>query len=179
MNKKAQFMDYVLNWIPKLIILSIVFMAMVFYVNKQMQTKLDVQDVEASLLIDRMVYSKNCFAYVDNSNGAVRPYPGIININEFTTERIDMCVYYGLDREGKSKNIYTSAKLTLTYTEDNQEQIEIIYHNKDWYENWYPLVGIRGPGGTKSYKESNYVLVRKDDELLQGKLEFNVILPNS
>jgi hypothetical protein len=177
MNKRGEFIDFVVSWIPKIIAISIIFLAVVFYVNRFVLTKLDVQDIEASLVVDRLMYSKTCLSYVDNELS--RPYPGIIDLEKFNTETTDSCIYYGEDEDGNLKNKYTSAKLTLTYTEEGTEKTKTIYHNKDWYENWFPLVGISGPSGVLSHKETNYVLVKKDEELLQGKLDFDVILPNS
>ncbi len=175
MNKKGG--DYIISWIPKIIAIAIIFLAVVLYVNRFIYTKLDIQDIEASLLVDRMIYSKNCFSYYDRELG--RPYPGIVDYTRFSSDILDSCMYYGVDEEGNSMNRYTSAKLILTYYENGKEESATIFHNKDWYENWLPLEGIRGPGGTYSHKESNYVLIKKNDELLRGKLEFDVILPNS
>ncbi len=179
MNKKAQYTEFVIFWIPKIIAISIVFLMVVFFINRYIMVKLDVQDIEASLVVDRMIYSKNCFSYSEDIAESKRLFPGIIDPEQFSSEKIDSCIFYGLNDEGESKNVYTSAKLTLTYYDDEKEYTKTIYHNKEWYENWFPLVGIRGPGGTLSHKESNYVLVKKDNELLQGRLDFDVILPNS
>jgi hypothetical protein len=90
MNKKGQFTDFVLSYIPKLLVVSLVFLAVVFFVNRFMITKLDVQDIEASLLVDRMIYSRNCFSYYDEEIS--RPYPGIIDIEKFKSETLDSCI---------------------------------------------------------------------------------------
>jgi hypothetical protein len=187
MNKKAQFTDMVISYIPKMIAIGIVFITIVFFVNRFILTKLDVQDIEASLLTDRMIYSKNCISYVDESIS--RPYPGIIDYDKFKSENLNKCIFYGgEDKEilsedcsdiSEFKNKFSSAKVELKYIENSKEETVTIYHNKCFYDAWLPLAGISGPGGTKSYKESNYVLIRKSGKLLPGKISFDMILPNS
>jgi len=175
MNKKAQYTGIVIGYIPKIIAIGIIFIVTVMLVNRYVLTKVDVQDLEASLLIDRMIYSKNCFSYYDND--LKRPYPGIIDLEKFTSENLDSCIFYGKDEEGQLKNTYTSAKLVLKNLETDEKYS--IFHNQDKYSDWYPLRGISGPGGTKLYEESNYVLIKTDNGFEKGILNFYVILPNS
>lgn len=175
MKKKAQYTGLVIGYIPKIILIGIVFIVTVLIVNRYVLSKVDIQELEASLLIDRIIYSKNCFSYYDEN--LRRPFPGIIDLNKFTSENLDSCIFYDYDSEGKTKNIYTSAKLTLKNLET--EEKTSIYHNEDWYSNWFPLVGIRGAGGTKMYQESNYVLIQTENGLQRGKLDYYVIIPNS
>jgi len=175
MKKKAQYTGIVIGYIPKIIMISVIFIVTVLIVNRYIMSKVDVQELEASLLIDRMIYSRNCFSYYDDD--LLRPFPGIIDLDKFTSENLDSCIFYDYDSEGKTKNIYTSAEVILTYLDSGEE--EIIFHNEWWYSNWYPLRGIRGPGGTKSYKESNYVLIKTENGLEKGRLDFDIILPNS
>jgi len=177
MKKKAQFTELVISYIPKIFLLSLVFVAIVVFVNRYTMDKLDVQKIEASLLIDRMVYSRNCFSYIDEKDGTNRPYPGIIDLDKFTSANLDSCIFYGVDSEGKSRNIYTAASVILKDSEGNV--LKTIYHNEAWYKNWQPIVDKRGPGGTKSYRETNYILYYKEGKLERGKLEFDVIIPNS
>ncbi len=174
MNKKAQYTGIVIGYIPKIIAIGIIFIVTVMLVNRYILTKVDVQDLEASLLIDRMIYSKNCFSYYYDD--LKRPYPGVIDLEKFTSENLDSCIFYGSTEE-ENKNRYTSAKLVLKNLETDEKHP--IYHNQDKYSDWYPLRGISGPGGTKLYEESNYVLIKTDDGFEKGRLNFYVILPNS
>ena len=173
MNKKGTFSDNILSEIPKLIILIILMVFLVFLINIFTLNKLDVQELEASLLVDRMIYSKNCILYIDDYQ---RPYPGIIDPERFKSVYLDECIFYE-EIDGENANKYTSAKLTLTNLETDEEKI--IYNNEEWYNRWVGLVGGDGPGGTKRYEESNYVLIKTEEGYKRGKIDFDVILPNS
>lgn len=177
MNKKGTYSSNVILEIPKIIILVILLIFLIYLVNVFTLNRLDTQNLEASLIVDRIVYSRNCISYYDGNID--RPYPGIIDIKRFKSNILDSCIYYGKDPLGEDiENVYTAAKVTLTDIENGEAKE--IYHNKDRYENWALYVGLEGAGGTRSYKETNYVLIMNDDgEITKGKLEFDVILPNS
>jgi hypothetical protein len=178
MNKKATYTGNVVEEMPKIVVLIIIIIFLVNLINILTMNKLDTKEIEAALLVDRMIYSRNCFSYSDSQLG--RPYPGIIDYDKFKSEILDKCIYYGVEQKQKIENVYTSAKVTLTDLESQEESI--IYHNKKWYEYWTPLLSQKslagGQGSTLSFKEKNFVLIKKGDRLTKGKLEFDVILPN-
>ncbi len=168
-TKKAQATEKFLMQVPKLIMLIIVFFIVIALINVYRVDRLDVQQLEASLLLDRVLYSRNCISYVDETT--TRAYPGIIDLNKFSSDNLESCLYY----ENENRN--NAAKLILEDLDGSS--IKTIFYNKKWYENWYPLIGISGPGGTKLFSERNYVLIKDDNGLEKAKLTAYIVIPNS
>ena len=79
-------------WIPRLVFLIAVTIAVIFFIRAHTSRTLDVYDTEANILVTRLVYSPYCLAYKD-----IRAYPGIIDINKFTNERAKNCINYEKD----------------------------------------------------------------------------------
>lgn len=167
--KKAQVTEKFMMQIPKLIMLILVFFIVIAIINVYRVDKLDVQQIESSLLLDRILYSRNCISYVNPDT--TRSYPGIIDLNRFSSDNLESCLYY----EDENRN--NAAKLILEDLDGNS--IKTVFYNKKWYENWYPLIGISGSGGTKLFSERNYVLIKEDDGLKKAKLITYTIIPNS
>ena len=95
MSKKA-LVEYFPQFIMRVIFLIIVLTAILFLINSYIRTEVQTFDAEASLFIQRVLYSKNCLAYQDESTGQV--YPGIVEYASLASdefqERLAQCADY-------------------------------------------------------------------------------------
>ena len=170
MNKKAIYSEDAVLMIFNLLLLIIVAVVLVFLINIFTVNELNTQRLEAEVLKDRVLYSKNCISYYDSEID--RSYPGIIDIKKFNEATLNDCLYF------KEENRNIAAKIMLT-TSKNYDY-KTIYYNQNWYDSWYPLVSIPGPGGTKAFAYTINVLVLSEtNELKDYFLNFEILVPNS
>ena len=174
MNKKATISGEVITFIPKIIFLIAVIFAFVLLVKVLLVTKVDVRQVEADILVNRILLSQNGISYYDES--VKRLYPGVIDLKKFqeigkgNPNTLDTgIITYGSD------NPIISAKITLKQA--SKEDISIFY-NKDRFDKWEPraLPGIKGAGAFNSFKDKKYVLVKEGDVIFPAVLEFFVVI---
>ncbi|HLD15531.1 MAG TPA: hypothetical protein VJB94_03045 [Candidatus Nanoarchaeia archaeon] len=115
--------------------------------------ELEIGNAEPNLIIDRLVYSKDCLAYDDGS----RVYPGVIDLNKLTEERIGNC----LKKEG------LAIKLTI--------------NNQDYYNDKFLFISISNECPLKVSKVT--CLTKKSPIVTSTKentfLEAQVILQES
>jgi hypothetical protein len=170
LNKKAIFSEDAVLMILNLLLLIIVAVLLVFLIGLFTVNELNVQRMEAEVLKDRILYSKNCISYYDSEID--RSYPGIIDLAKFKEESLENCLYF------KEKQNNVAARISLTDAKDYE--YKSVYYNKDWFENWQPLVAIPGPGGTKAFAYTLNVVVRDENEnFKEYYLNFEILVPNS
>ena len=173
-KKRGQISSEVILFIPRIIFLTAVLFAVVILVKIFIITITDVRQVEANTLINRISYQNNGLSYFDED--LKREYPGIIDLNRFkqvsesNPNLLDnIAISYGFD------NPIIAAKITLKQA--NKNDIYVFY-NKDRFDKWEPrtLSTVKGGAGSvKSFKDTKYVLIKEDDKLSPGLLEFNII----
>ncbi len=74
--------------IPGVIIFSAIFiMFSMFMLFSVVARDVNIDDLEAGLLMKRLYYSTDCFAYGDE-----RGYPGVIDKSKFNDERLNECL---------------------------------------------------------------------------------------
>jgi len=143
MNKKGTIADEVLLFIPKIIFLVVLIFTFVILVKVLIVTNIDTKQIEAELLVNRLLFSQDGFSYYDESID--RLYPAIIDLESFKKLQNNPNI---LDSEiinyGKDNPII-SAKITLK--RENEMDIPVFY-NKQRYDRWEPRVlpGITGGG---------------------------------
>jgi len=152
------------DWLPKIILLVIVFVFTVFIVESFYRFELNVESIRSEVLAYNLFVSDKLNYYDEEIN---RLYIGIIDKNKF--DNLDLSEYsYGKKR-------YYSAKLTLLNLDDPNEVIEK-YYNKEEYENWIPLSFDK----TKYYVlyKEYYVFIKDQGKTSRGKLSIELITPN-
>lgn len=150
-----------MNWVPwifRIILISMVIMAMVLFADNMKRAILDTDDLTFYSLSQRILFSPDCFVYEDTELG--KPIPGIIDYEKFTQDNINSCF-----ANEKSK---LSAKIML----DVDNELISVYHKKDLFEE-YQAFSIISPNVdliTRNYP----VLVNKENEQKQGVLSIEI-----
>lgn len=151
-------------WTIRYFIFASVMLTILVIVSSALIMNTNVQNIESNVFINRVIYSEN-INYVDENN---RLHPSVIDMNKFYQGQLEKEFVYPTEKA-------LAAKITL-YTEQNDG--ETIYYNKQWYNNWEPLILIGGKGGVSLLQRNLSVLV-KDNGLKHGFLEFKIIIPNT
>lgn len=168
MNKKAQYIKFMLLVIWAVFLVYELLVVITFssgYVRRQ----IDVRDAEARIFANRILYSFDGIAYIDNDLGKV--FPGTVDLEKLETTYLDNVFWM-------DDNQVMAAKITVTNLITNVKK-EAIYNTK-WYYRWAPLVGKSGTGASTEIKEIRYVSIYNGDEYLgQGMLEIQLLVPNA
>ncbi|MBI4453245.1 hypothetical protein HY636_01235 [Candidatus Woesearchaeota archaeon] len=183
MHKRGQISEEVLLSIPRIIFIVAILFAVVILVKILIITNVDVRQIEANVLINRLLYSKDGFIYYDES--IKRSFPGVVDLNKFKQLSAinpnwldNTAINYGLD------NPIIAAKITLRSIkndnlQENQNEKDItVFYNKDRFDKWEPrtLYTVRGGAGSvRAFKEQRYILAKDGEALIPKILEFYVI----
>ena len=160
MNKKALMTFNIINFIPKIIFLAVIAIVVVMLVRTLVVTEVNVQDAEAGVLINRILYSPNGLVYTDNQINRV--YPGIIDIENFNETILEKAI---------SPVPYMGAKLDLVMA----EQTKTIKYNEKVYDKLYVYKDVR-EGGSKEIIQNIHVLVKVRDIFVPGVLKMSVVV---
>ncbi|MBI2656396.1 hypothetical protein HYX03_01500 [Candidatus Woesearchaeota archaeon] len=173
MNKKASF-DMIVN-LFRLLFTIVVFVSIVFLTRAFIQQKIDIFEAESKLLAHRIVLS-NDINYIDMDTG--RTYTGIIDLQKFASEDFEKnilnSIYYG------KINSEASAKITLKYNDEGKAVEVEKFYNKELYNEKKVLIEAKliGAGAARKLDTSFYVLVKDNNNLKEGVLNIDAILPN-
>ena len=168
MNKKAQVSFTILQTIPRLIFLIVVLFSVIFLVRGYVVDNLNVQDTQAEVFINRIIYSENGISYYDEELKMTTP--GIINPKLITNQNLDNLMDYKDDSFIAGRVILLDIK--------NIEIASAIYNEKT-YNRWTPLIGQKGIGGVTEFKRSIAVTFIDGVKIRQGILKFEVLLPGN
>lgn len=173
-NRKGGISEEIILFIPKILFLTAALFAVVILVKVFIIGVIDVRQPESSILISRLIYSKDGLSYYDND--LKRVYPGVMDLKKFSElsavnpNSLDTAsLSYGSD------NPIIAAKIILKQGTGNDITV---FYNKQRYEKWEPRVLSTVQGGAGSVKlveEKKYVLVKNGDKISPAVLEFNVI----
>ena len=171
MHKKGS-MDDILNFFRVLFVI-VVFFSVVFVTRAAIKQNIDISEVEANILSQRLIMSKEV-NYFDND--LKRNYVGVVDLQKLKSvdfkNKILEDIFYG------KVNSETSAKITLI---DNSGNIMIeTFYNEDLYKEKKVLVEARliGKGAARGYTTNFYVLIQDNGKLQGGVLIIDAILPN-
>ncbi len=168
MNKKAQMSFYMLNFIPRIIFLIIVLFSVIFLVRSYVVDNLNVQDVQAEVFVNKILYSPNGILYYDEDLKIT--VPGKINPSLLTNERLDALMNY-------RDESFIAGRLIL-FDKQNKKVVSAFYNEKT-YNRWVPLIGQPGKGGIKEITKSVIVTFIEEEKPKQGFLRFEVLLPEN
>ena len=93
MNKKAGFglAAMVYYAMVSIFILTLIMFTYLFIINGfKLNIIYQPSGIEENVLVNRVIYSSNCFIYYDVDT--FRSYPGVIDINKFNQENFDTCL---------------------------------------------------------------------------------------
>ncbi len=155
--------------IPRLLFLIIVLFSVVFLIRQFVVNNLNIQDVQAEVFVNKVLYSPNGILFYDNS--LQRTVSGIIDPSKLNPEILDLLMDY------KTQN-FIAANITLFDTNNNI--VSSAAYNKESYLNWNPIAQslLKGSGGVK--RTSKTILVNYiDTKLHQGYLKFEVLIPGN
>jgi len=184
-NKRAVISGEVIMVIPRILFLVAILFAVIILIKILIITTIDIREVESSILVNRLLFSKEVIYYDKNIE---RLYPGIIDLEKFTelsnkefnTLDTHALAYGPYDPTanppiGPPDNPIIAAKITLI--RKNVPDI-VVYYNKERYDRWEPrlLPGVRGGAGSfKEFKDKKYVFVKDVSGLSPAILDFFII----
>lgn len=158
------------QWLIRLLFLTIVVFACVFLINLYIKNDINIAGVEMDLFYKRLIYSPNGIMYKDETLN--RAYPGIIDLEKFKDGKniTDSIINYG------DSNNYVAAKVSLYYFNPEDTYSEF-YYNEFGYKKWKPLLGIEGKGGVRSQTKELPVLVYDNNKYEQMILRVEIVTP--
>ncbi len=170
MDKKAQESFSILLIIPRMIFLIIVMFSIYFLIRAYVVSKLDVQDVQVDVFINKVLYSPNGISYYDRD--LKRSIPGLINPSSITDDNLNKLADY-------DDSSFISAKIQLI--DNDSKEITSALYNGETYSRWLPVAttGVPGPGGYKQTIKSVYVNFLDQNKIREGTLKFDVLIPGS
>jgi hypothetical protein len=145
--------------ITRFIFLALALFSVVFLTKYFVVQNLESNRLEMEVFYNRMIYSPNALAYVDNVTG--RAYPGVIDFDKFNSENLDKTLNYTYKRT-------LAAKLTLG-------EFTPVYYNKEWYDRFSPLKRMRGLSGVLTLEKSLPVVYEDNDKLYPAILKVEIL----
>jgi hypothetical protein len=160
------------SMIPRIIFLVLMLMACVILINMFVNNKFNTRDISAEILINGFLYSSGGINQYDPVTG--RTSPAVVDISQFNGSELDMAFYY-------PENNVISAKISLSNdSSPGAEAIRTVYYNKEWYDNWLPLLKLGGIGGLKENMKTLPVIYREEDgSLKSGFVHFQIVQPRA
>lgn len=144
--------------------------SVVILTNLMINTRLDVNDIQAEVLVNGLIYSPGGIGYLDPISGRV--YPEIVDLEQVNSEQLDREFYY------PNNNLIT-AKIDF-YKQGIQTPQKTVYFNEEWYQNWEPLLiyqNVPGLGGVTEYNKELPIILQIDGERRLGYVNFQIIQP--
>ena len=175
LHKKAQIDEGWIFLFYRFVIVCLVAIAMVILVKMYIVTEIDVQQTQVDLFVANMLNMKQGVSYYDET--LQRAYPGIVLRSDFENPsqletRLNEQMDYGE---------YDIIATELTLFDAEKNTIGTAVYNKEWYDRWIVLAQTfwSGKGSATEYLINKTVLIRDNDALSQGVLQFHVVMPNS
>jgi hypothetical protein len=167
-GKKAMGVGDMGYWMVRILFVVLLLFSMYFVVQIYESKFLDTAETEAMIFKHYMIYNPNALPYRDPYSNRV--YPGIVDVNNFNTARLDAAANFG-----KINNMI-AAKIVLF----NMSGVVVAdaYYNEERYYDWEPLTIGKGIGAPILKAEDDYVLFAgKDGKIKPGVLTMNIIVP--
>lgn len=171
LNKNGTMSFNFVSWILRLFFLGVMLLACGILIRMFLMNKLEVKDVQAEILIGGLIYGKGGVTYYDELTG--RHYPQIISLEQLDSAEIDMSLYY------PSNNLITAKIVVLS---KDEEPLGFYYYNKEWWENWAPMLrrALPGRGGVTYYRRQLPVIYIDDSGKNKlGYVRFEIVQPKS
>ncbi|MBS1267039.1 MAG: hypothetical protein MAG795_01010 [Candidatus Woesearchaeota archaeon] len=142
-------------------------LSIVLLIRNTLIVNINIQEIQSQVIFNNIFYSKKCFSYQDPELNRI--VPGTIDLNKFTEDTINNCLYFG------EPNNMAAALVTLVSIKDGTETD--LYYNKEGYEILEPRTSFDGTGAAKSFSHTKYVFIKSEDSISPGVLYIKLILP--
>ena len=172
-------------WIPKVIYIIIVLVVAFGLIYAFTSNEVDVDDVEAHVIMHSLHYSPEGISKVDDDTGRV--YTGIVDHSRFKVQNIKNTLYAtGNDQNSDDASDADEDALAMEVVKRNWDRLdeeegceegdeEVCLHlNKDTYDKEIPLAIFKD----KDYREIRYINYETSDSRDRAELETTVIMPN-
>ncbi|MBN1544065.1 hypothetical protein JW898_01230 [Candidatus Woesearchaeota archaeon] len=175
-NRKGIMSFNFLVMIPRIMFLVIMMIVCVILLRMFLNNKFNVTDTQSEVLIDGLLYGAGGIGYFDPVTG--RNYPEIIDVQNLDSFELDNSLFY-------PANNLISARISVgkgMFLMGDASLFRAVYYNKQWYDNWEPLLNwnIAGIGGVAEYNRKFPVILRRPDgSLTSGEVHFQVVQPRS
>ncbi len=159
-----------MSLLPRVIFLVIMLVVCVMLIRMFIVSRMETKGIQAEILMDGLIYGPGGISYQDPVSGRI--YPGIIDVDSAGKANLDKALYF------PSNNII-AAKISVSKEREDEDNAWKFYYNREWYENWGPLLKLYlpGAGGVVSYKRTLPVIYRHDSEIKSGYVTFEVVQP--
>lgn len=158
--------------IPRIIFLVIMLTCCVVLIRLFLNNKFETKDVQAEVYVSGFIYSAGGVSYYDPLTG--RHYPEIIDLEQLSASELDHAFYF-------PDNRLMAARITILKNLERQDPpLKTVFYNKEWYDNWEPLLRLQLPGigGVTEYKRTLPVIYRNGtEELKAGYVEYQIVQP--
>jgi hypothetical protein len=138
-----------------------------------LNNKFDVTDTQAEILISGFIYGTGGISYYDPVTGRI--YPQIIELDQLDSAELEAGLYF-------PDNNMMTARITVK-DKDRQSTLKTMYYNKEWYDNWKPLIPLKhlkGIGGVTDFRRTIPVILKDEDGTLSSAyVEFQIVQPKS
>jgi hypothetical protein len=170
MKKRGMISLNMIVWIPRIIFLAIVILAVSFMIMVNIKTEIYTTRTEAELFFYNLVYAPHGISYHDPLNNQL--YPGIIDLTNIKDDKIitlenSFKIERKLAAEIKIENL------------DTGEKIDAKYDPFERFTKWMVLEGIGGPGGVEVVRKELYVLLREQSKINKGLLKITIVFPRT
>lgn len=161
MNKKAISFD-MLQWLMRLLFLTVVIFSVVLLLNVYTTKKLDVKELQAEILINRLILSPDGISKFDYVSGRVIP---LIIEDLSLQENKDKMEQKLMQTIKYDKKNFIAAKMEIF---ENQESVlATFYYDQSTYENIAPRTWIEGIGGALSYERIFPVIYKGESRYIK------------
>jgi hypothetical protein len=168
MNRKGQESYSIVTAIPRIIFLAVALLSVVFLVRGYVVQNLNVQEVQAEVFINRILYSPTGILYFDESLKTAIPM--LIYPEKLTNDTLDSMMLYRDDT-------FIAAKVELY--DANKNLIKQAFYNGKTYFRWLPIArtGVKGTGRVNRITRLVNTNYFENGEVKPGIMNFVVLLP--
>lgn len=154
-------------WVFRLIFLGMAIMFCLLLILMYINVSYASEPAEREILIQRILFSPNGISYYNPLTGIVEA--GTIDLKKFEKNVLDKAIHYDRD--------YMAARMDLNDLETGKPYVG--YYNKDFYQEKIVLRGLKGSGGVDILERNFYVLIKDGEEIHNGTLNFEVVMPRT
>ena len=172
-NRKGIMTFNFLAMIPRIIFLVVVLIVCVILISIFLNNKFNTVDVQAEILINGFLYGTGGVSYLDPLTGRI--YPEVIDLRQLDSTELDSAFYY-------PDNHMITARIAIEKP-DQVLPLKEIYYNKEWWDNWKPLLALKylpGIGGVIDYeKKFPIYIIDETGDMSSAYVTFQVVQPKS
>jgi len=174
LKKKKGQADYLISNSFRIAFMVVALIAFFLMINFYVSTKIDVQNLQAQALLNRILYSD---AVMYSNPQTARVYVGIVDMAKFNDASLDASISYG----NFTRHVSAKLKLLKKLPEIPGGDLFIAdaYLNRHEFEIQKPRLSPSGKGAATMYITKYPVTYLKDGIYDYGTLVVEIIIPNS